>query len=538
MKKTLALLLAVMMLLACVPAVAESAVPVFTVGIADKATVVDWNTNRQTLYIEEKLGVDLQFTVLPLDKTERQQKLELMMLSGGEDLPDILIDPGFDMAAMMQYGDMEMIVPLNDYMEDMPYLYKALEERLMVPISKEEYIRNVTCPDGNIYALANCANGLNTLLSGQRMMIYRPWLEKLGLEVPHTTDELLNVLRHFRDDDPNGNGLKDEVPLVSCTNFLTTMLKALINPFIYYQDNYVANVDGTLVFNAEKEEWRTALRYIKQLVDEGLLSPLSFTQDNAQMTAMMTAPTEADVICGAISRNSCSNLAATDPNRETYVLVGTLEGPTGLRQQVYEETTYTPAFVVTKNCEDVAGAMKIGDYISSTEISTITRYGWEGDHYRYLPEEEWGESLMAPFGYVGKIELHNNIWGTVNNEIWAQAGPGTGDGTQVNNELVATQAPGTYNQSIEIWGGIKKELDWANTENRVGNMFFTPEEQEVITEYRSTINDAVSAAIADFVTGVRDLDKDWDAYVKSLHDMGLEPYMETMQSCWDRMAGK
>ena len=41
MKKTLALLLALMVVLACVPAMAESAVPVFTIGIADKATVVE-----------------------------------------------------------------------------------------------------------------------------------------------------------------------------------------------------------------------------------------------------------------------------------------------------------------------------------------------------------------------------------------------------------------------------------------------------------------------------------------------------------------
>ena len=95
-----------------------------------------------------------------------------------------------------------------------------------------------------------------------------------------------------------------------------------------------------------------------------------------------------------------------------------------------------------------------------------------------------------------------------------------------------------YDHSVPIGAGIKRELDYVNTENRVGNMIFTAEEQEVITEYRSTINGAVSAALADFVTGVRDLDKDWDAYVKSLHDMGLDTYMAAMQSCWTRMTAE
>ena len=37
-------------------------------------------------------------------------------------------------------------------------------------------------------------------------------MNKLGLEVPNTVEEYENVLRAFRDQDPNGNGLKDEVP--------------------------------------------------------------------------------------------------------------------------------------------------------------------------------------------------------------------------------------------------------------------------------------------------------------------------------------
>jgi peptidyl-prolyl cis-trans isomerase B (cyclophilin B) len=40
----------------------------------------------------------------------------------------------------------------------------------------------------------------------QKLWIYTPWLDALGLDMPGTTDELLYVLRAFRDRDPNGNG--------------------------------------------------------------------------------------------------------------------------------------------------------------------------------------------------------------------------------------------------------------------------------------------------------------------------------------------
>ena len=38
------------------------------------------------------------------------------------------------------------------------------------------------------------------------------WLDKLGLPIPETTDDLYNTLKAFKTQDPNGNGLNDEIP--------------------------------------------------------------------------------------------------------------------------------------------------------------------------------------------------------------------------------------------------------------------------------------------------------------------------------------
>lgn len=44
-------------------------------------------------------------------------------------------------------------------------------------------------------------------------MINVEWLEKLGLDMPTTTEELKEVLIAFKTKDPNGNGKADEIPL-------------------------------------------------------------------------------------------------------------------------------------------------------------------------------------------------------------------------------------------------------------------------------------------------------------------------------------
>ncbi|MDW7659279.1 MAG: ABC transporter substrate-binding protein, partial [Bacillota bacterium] len=64
---------------------------------------------------------------------------------------------------------------------------------------------------------------------------------------------------------------------------------------------------------------------------------------------------------------------------------------------------------------------------------------------------------------------------------------------------------------------------------------FTDEEETAINELRTTINSYINETIALFSTGAMDIEADWDAYVQSLNDMGLEQYLTTSQAAYDRM---
>ena len=47
-----------------------------------------------------------------------------------------------------------------------------------------------------------------TAIDNNQGMLYinQNWLDKLGLQIPKTTDELYNVCKAFATQDPNGNG--------------------------------------------------------------------------------------------------------------------------------------------------------------------------------------------------------------------------------------------------------------------------------------------------------------------------------------------
>jgi hypothetical protein len=87
-------------------------------------------------------------------------------------------------------------------------------------------------------------------------------------------------------------------------------------PFIYTQQNFWMWNNGKIDVSFNKPGWRDGLRYTKQLIDEGLLSPLSFTQDSTQMTSLISPdPTK---VC-AFVRISASNLGANDYKRMAYI---------------------------------------------------------------------------------------------------------------------------------------------------------------------------------------------------------------------------
>lgn len=65
-------------------------------------------------------------------------------------------------------------------------------------------------PDGHIYSCPQLNKTEGNLI--HHYWINKTWLDNLGLEAPTTVDELYDVLVAFRDNDPNGNGQKDEIP--------------------------------------------------------------------------------------------------------------------------------------------------------------------------------------------------------------------------------------------------------------------------------------------------------------------------------------
>ena len=185
-------------------AVAEEK-PTLKVALTTSAMVTDYEDNYFTNYLEDKLGIEIEFYMLPVDAGDTRTKVALMA-TGGEDLPDVfVVDNHLSPEMILSYGQAGLFLALEDYVNDpakMPN-YNAIPEADRAIMTTAS-----TQADGHIYSLS-AYEPETWNFTPFRMYINKAWLDAVGKEVPTTTAELKDVLIAFRDGDPNGNGLKD-----------------------------------------------------------------------------------------------------------------------------------------------------------------------------------------------------------------------------------------------------------------------------------------------------------------------------------------
>lgn len=198
-------------------------------------------------------------------------RLNLMFSSG--DYADVILRGDVDIE---EYGVSQgIIVPLDEYIPDnMPNYYSRL---YMNDADKALY-----ASDGKMYFIGNLiAQSVNHTGNDY---INKAWLDKLGLEIPKTVDELTEVLIAFRDNDPNGNGEKDELAmsggdLVNETQGVYTHFAKFGVP-LNYRRYLTVDENNKVQFHGFYPGFRAACEWLNKLYKEGLMDMESITQDS------------------------------------------------------------------------------------------------------------------------------------------------------------------------------------------------------------------------------------------------------------------
>ncbi len=493
-----------------------------TMLIPKDTNIEDLDTNDYITKLEDAVNVDLQFEYLPA--SDAKQKLSVM-LSSGTELPDTILY-NLSSIEVYTYGAQGYFLPLNDYIDQCSKYFK---DYLGTDEGKEntKYFKS---PDGNIYSYPNIIEEIGNDYD-HRIWINKTWLDKLGLEKPTTTDEYYQVLKAFKEKDPNGNGKADEIPLVGSTDgWVQGVWKTLMYSFLYlndYFDYIVKDKDGKLTVSYIQPEFRDGLEYLNKLCSEGLLSPLTFTQDQNQLKQIIGDPS--GVVIGSVCAGSMSLYAASEERKKDITHLAPLIGPDGV-QLTSDRHSSLPNYVgyITKDCKNPTAAAVLFDYMYSTDMAMQGRWGTEGKSW--VKAEPGEKGMYEDQGYDPIFKITDNIWGTTQNQEIGEVGP-----TLRQYDLTCGQVTpdDPYNAQLMSAEASKEYMDKV-PDDVVYRIIYTKEEADEIAEILNSLNTYRDEAVVAFITGTRPL-SDWDNYVKEIQNIGLDKFVEISQKAYDRM---
>jgi putative aldouronate transport system substrate-binding protein len=488
------------------------------IAAPSNASIEDINTNEFTKWYEKQTNVHIQWILLP--ENEARDKLNLMLSSG--DLPDAIM--GFyniSPAQLQVYGQQGIFIPLNDLIEKYgPNIKNGFAQ---YPLAKEVS----TAPDGKIYGLPEINDCYHCSMS-QKLWIYKPWLDKLGLKIPETTEELYQVLKAFKEKDPNGNGKADEIPLTTQVNGWNSNYDAyFMNSFLLNPADRRVLKNGKIDVTYNKPEWREGLRYLRRLAKDGLLDVNSFTQSGDQLKRLgQNDP----AIVGSVPGGTSLGLAPVE-NKEgarwsQYVTVPPLKGPSGFRVQPF--SPYAPItvgrFIITKAAKNPEIALRWADGFYQQEVEMDAYWGLQGKGWRWAKEGEKG--------IHGKQALYKQLltWGNTQNDQWSQ----TNVSFRSSDWRLGQISDNPWELETVLYRETKKlEPYQQDTKMAVPPLYFTTEQAQEGGELEAALTKYVDEMEARFVTGDADIEKGWDTYVQTLEQTGLPRYLELQQAAYD-----
>lgn len=459
---------------------------------------------------ETKTNIHVEW-ILPL-AAEFNDRYHLIMASG--DLPDAVIAcPPEDIESKGQQG---AFVALNELIrQHMPNLGKVLEE---FPEAK----KTITGKDGLIFSMPfiyRYPSGNNVLL------IREDWLLKLGLRMPVTTGDWYEVLKAFKDQDPNGNGKADEIPY---SGDGIRDLRSLVSAWGLHDDGeeavfYLAEKlfpqDGKIHFSPMESRYKEAVEWFAKLYREGLVDAEIITNDDVAYKMKM----EKDLLGatrGYFGHDlSELNRTAAGKGDTGFHLVGApvMKGPYEDQWHTFVDPSALPqGMVITCSNKYPAETARWADYWYGAEGQRLM-YGYEGKHYTMVNGvPQWTEYVTNnPEGIPGP-----KVWGSVTpgRSIWPTV--------WVPKELIIQgDSPETREAKKTV---LKPEY---MVEPLPLGLSFSQKDNERRKQLMADIMPFVHDAIIQFVIGQKPL-SEWDDYVSHIQAMGIEEVLEIYEKAY------
>lgn len=443
------------------------------------------------------------------------EQFSIMLATG--DYPDMIAN----LSAMISDSfdsliEQEILIDLYPYVESNMPVYKGLLD----DGGDNLYLETLT-DAGQMGAIYSIQLERDDPIYG--LAIRQDWLDQLGLEIPDTYDELTEVATAFKTE----LGASEPIHYLGlydfCEGFGVVGYNVNFNPFAkQYQGFY--QVDGMVKFGLVEDGYRDYLEVVSDWYAEGLINAEFYTYNQNRNGSEAEAARLGDY-CGIVGIDP-NNLDYYEENAENPAYeLSAMAYPTvteGDAIHLAEYSSYTsPVISITTDCLDVEGAVTWLDWWYTDQGSDLANYGVEGLTMEY---DENGEPQYT--------ELYTQNDGSIISDdefpqlyFYQVVGCVTiPDGVKSFYSDKAKSFPDVWNTN--------QDADWA-----MPPISLNTEEGELFSATFSDISTLFAEYLPQFVTGERPI-SEWDSFVLTLYDMGIEDCIACWQGALDRYNSK
>ncbi|MBE6904383.1 MAG: extracellular solute-binding protein [Ruminococcaceae bacterium] len=470
---------------------------------------------------EKKTNIKINWELF--STSDRNNKASLALMSGNP--PDVMcmID-GLSATDIITYGGQDMLVPIEDMLSQWaPNVKLALEQNSVAK-------KSVTTPDGHIYSVPLIHSVDDHTIFPEKMYINKTWLENLVLPMPTTYSELLNVLRQFKNGDPNGNGQKDEIPIA--TSLFNVMLAGAPQGLAWdwTTDRMYVDSNNKIGYFMATEAYRDSIKFYKTLYSEGLC-------DKNVLEGKATVAGKARTGKVGVFTAVAGTTTLSEKELKNYTMLPALKSTADSKQTVWarqREKIYPFAFVITasalkdKNKSKVEAALRWVDYFFTTEGYVFEQYGSASSGFykklsngklEILPKKTDSDRYKIAPGYVLPS------WYTLAaKNVWAEK-----DASKM------TEADKFFRDIDE---GMSNSLYRPLIQSKfIPHLFFTKVQSAKLNTLADPIHSyAYNTGLA-FVKGDMNIDTGWNDYLAELKRLGVEEFVSIYQSAYNSYNG-
>lgn len=320
--------------------------------------------DRMLAFLEDKF--DLKFNITSYANGIYQENLRNYILSG--EMPDMYANwgPGDTNTLFDQVQSEGLLMDMTDLIPNYPNLKASVDYH-------PESVKFLYNGD-RVYGVPRKWNKDTT---DRTLVVRKDWLDELGLEVPDTWDDVYEVLKAFKEAKPDG---MEQVGLSFNDPFWFQMIETnFTGEAGWYQDE-----SGRYINKIFHPNMKSCYEYLAKLYAEGLLDPECYISEATRTQEYFTSG-QAGLVYVASQYAAVypyfDETVKNFPDAEVMIVNPQPASPTGIRSHWGVDSGYYGMISFSKDFEGVDRVLEMMDWLASEEGNFFVRNGIEGIHY-------------------------------------------------------------------------------------------------------------------------------------------------------------